>query len=122
MNQVYTLASALIDSCPDSNHLSASIKAYPALSVPANALPGHRVVLSFTAPSEDKQMHAAFLSGLETVYAPINKHKEVTIPNHLIGTVYVVVTDDPTGVSDSSTVAGPAFVMIPFDSEGKIIG
>ena len=120
LNQVYTIASGFIKSCPASNKLP-PVHAFPALSVPANALPGKHVVLSFTA-SGDKQLYAAFLTGTGTVFAKIDmSSKKVKIPEGLEGSVYVIVTDDESKADDSTTVAGPALVMFGFDSEGKVV-
>jgi len=120
LNQVYTIASSFIKSCPASNKLP-PVHAFPALSVPANALPGKHVVLSFTA-SGDKQLYAAFLTGTGTVFAKIDmSSKKVKIPEGLEGSVYVIVTDNGGEASDSTTVAGPALVMFGFDSEGKVV-
>jgi len=125
IDQVYTLAAAFIKpgSCPAGNAaLLPPLKAFPALSVPSSARPGKETQLSFEEPDGPKmQFYAAFLSGSGSISVPIGDDKKVTVPEGLMGTSYVIITDDPSKVDGSVTVAGPAIVMFAFNSAGKVV-
>ena len=124
INQVFTIASIVITKCPDGNAalLPPTLKAFPALSVSANAAPGVKVHLDFHPQGGAKgPFFAAFISGLDTFFVPIHGPKnEVVIPSGLYGVVFAVITTDQTKVDDSVTVAGPAFLNFNFNSQGKL--
>jgi hypothetical protein len=124
VNQVYTIASSVITKCPDSNAalLPSTLKAFPTLSIPANAAPGEKVQLDFHPKDGTKGPYfVAFISGLDTVFVPLHGHQhEVVIPNKLYGVVLAVITTDGTEVDDSVTVAGPAFLNFDFNSQGML--
>ncbi|KAG8862912.1 hypothetical protein FRB96_000332 [Tulasnella sp. 330] len=114
-NDVFSLASAFITSCPSSNP-ALPFKAFPALTVsPADATPGSEISVSYNGTTSGVSM--AFFSGLSTVSAPIMNGK-VTIPKDLMGTVYAVVSTNGTVVTDDTTVAGPAIFLfdVPLSS------
>ncbi|KAF9028750.1 hypothetical protein BDZ89DRAFT_1101675 [Hymenopellis radicata] len=119
MNEVFTLASPFIVSCPPTNP-TLPVKAFPTLTVgSSNPKPGDTVSLTFNG-SNDSQV-AVFLTGLDMVTAPI-KDGKVTIPASLRGTVYLVISNDQSGkVSDATTVAGPALLQFHFDSNNNLI-
>lgn len=133
LNQVFTLASSIIVSCP-SNNPPIPVSAFPALSVsPATAEPGQSISINFTLPWASKSggsslsgkgLFATFLSGitptsiaLEGQTAPF----KVTIPPNLRGFVFLVITNSTSVTDDSATVAGPAFFNFAFDSNNTII-
>ncbi|GLB38900.1 putative ferritin-like domain containing protein [Lyophyllum shimeji] len=118
MNQVFTMASAFIKSCPSSNP-PLSVKAFPKLTVPPTAS-GARAKLEFEPSGDHKQVFAAFISGTGTIFTPVNDKKEVVVPGGLIGLVFVVITSEDGKVADDTTVAGPAMVQFLFDSSGKV--
>jgi len=121
INQAFTLASGFIKSCPSTN-TALPAKAFPALTVPTSARPGQQVTLTFSpADNASQPLYAAFISGLGTQIVPINDKKQVTIPNGLMGNVYVVVSTDGDTVADNTTAAGPALVIFDFDSTGKVV-
>ncbi|KAG8844846.1 hypothetical protein FRB96_002806 [Tulasnella sp. 330] len=104
-NQVFSLASAFITSCPSTNP-ALPFKAFPALTVsPATGTPGSEISVTYNGATDGVFM--AFYSGLSTVFMPISGGK-VTIPKGLEGTVYAVVSTNGTAVTDDTTVAGPA--------------
>lgn len=64
---------------------------------------------------------AAFISGLDTTFVPLDgDKKEVIIPAKLFGVVFVVITTDGSKVDDSVTVAGPTFLNFAFSSYGTL--
>lgn len=118
MNQVYTMASAFITSCPSSNP-PLPVKAFPTLTVPPTAS-GERATLTFEASGDQKELFAAFVSGMGTIFVPVNEKKEVVVPEGLLGLVFVIITSDGGKVADETTVAGPAMVQFMFDSRGNV--
>ncbi|KAJ6456410.1 ferritin-like domain-containing protein [Mycena sanguinolenta] len=122
-NQVYTLASPFIQSCPASNAqaLPSSLAAFPSLAV-TNAHPGRTATLTFTAPTASKPLYAAFISGIAApVFVPIHNSNQVAIPRDLLGFAFCVVTTKNGGdLDDSTTVAGPAILNFAFDSRGQV--
>lgn len=125
VNQVYTIASGVITSCPESNAalLPPTIAAFPALTFPKDTRPGSKVHFEIAHPKEktEGQYFAAFISGLDTIFVPLDGNKDsVTIPKELYGVVFAVITTDGTKVDDSVTVAGPAFLNFDFDSRSKL--
>jgi len=117
-NQVFTLASAFITSCPSSNP-TLPFTAFPALAFGGTPAPGQSSTLTFNATSSSSSLSVAFLSGLNTTFVPLNGGKSVTVPAGLQGKVYAVVTDNSTSAGDANTVAGPAILHFPFDSEAS---
>ncbi|KAG8838889.1 hypothetical protein FRB91_007326 [Serendipita sp. 411] len=108
LNQVYSLAAPFFVSCPESNP-TLPVKAFPALTTSAMPMPGQSVTFTFNSTQTDG-LFAAFFSGLDTTFAPLDGYKTATIPENLVGTVYVVISSNGTMVSDDSTVAGPAIL------------
>lgn len=121
-NQVHTLASPFIASCPESNP-SLAAKSFAPLSA-ALLDSGSQARLTFAAPTDTskehgKPLYAAFLIGTGTIFVPVNMtSNEVEVPKGLIGFVFVVLTSDGGRVSDETTLAGPAILQFPFDSHG----
>ncbi|KAK7001347.1 protein rds1 [Favolaschia claudopus] len=123
-NQVYTLASGFIKSCPTGNARSLpTLTAFPSLTVADDAHPGSSTTLTFNAPASPPQLFAAFISGVGApVFVPIESgSNKVEVPRDLIGVVYCVVTKDGKRVDDSTTVAGPAILNFGFDSRGQTV-
>ncbi|KAH7905749.1 ferritin-like domain-containing protein [Hygrophoropsis aurantiaca] len=115
LNQVYTLASGVIVSCPADN-MKLPVKAFPALTFPAGAKPGDTVQISYNATaSESGSLFVAFIGGLQATIVPLDSDKKVTIPTELRGVVFAIVVSDANKVDDSVTVAGPAFLPFQFD-------
>lgn len=116
-NEVYTLASAFIKACPESNP-PLPFKAFPALAL-GKGQPGSTVSVT-TADSSSGQHYVAFFSGLETKFAPVQDGK-VTIPAGLFGTVYAVLTNSDSAAKDENTLAGPAILSFAYNSRGEYI-
>jgi hypothetical protein len=122
MDQVYSLASGFIKSCPSGNAaLLPSLKAFPKLSIPASARPGKATKLTFDAPSGKSKLYAAFLTGSGSIFVPMGEDMTVMVPEGMMGTSYVIVTSDNSKVDGSVTLAGPAIVMFGYDSAGKSV-
>ncbi|KIY70577.1 hypothetical protein CYLTODRAFT_347564 [Cylindrobasidium torrendii FP15055 ss-10] len=109
LDQVYSLASPFITSCPESNP-ALPVKAFPSISfTPTTAQPGDEVTLSFNGSADGQT--ALFLTGLSQIVANVSDSK-VTIPQNLTGTVYLIINKDgQETVSDNHTVAGPAVLQ-----------
>ncbi|KAF7979466.1 hypothetical protein HWV62_42283 [Athelia sp. TMB] len=123
VNQIYTIASSVITSCPSGNAklLPPTIAAFPSLTIPADAMPGKTVKLAYKpakGASKSAKKYVAFISGLDTVFVPLGSSGEVEIPKDLYGVVFAVVTTNGTMVDDKVTVAGPAFLNFGFGSDG----
>jgi len=117
-NQVLTIGSSFFKKCPPENPRLIATPS-PTLTI-SNAVPGRLAKLSFQIPKDSsnngKLLFVAFLTGIKTLFAPLNDEREVMVPEGLIGMVYAVVTNDGSKVTDGTTVAGPAIVMIPYSS------
>jgi hypothetical protein len=121
MNEVFTLAAPFITSCPSSNP-TLPLKAFPSLTF-SSSKPGSESTLTYTPANKSgssSDLFVAFLTGLSQEFAPI-KDGKVVIPSDLKGTVYAIVTSSSTKVDDSNTIAGPAILNFPFDSEGNLV-
>jgi hypothetical protein len=114
LDMVYTIASAFITSCPDSN-AALPVKAFPALTVTGN--PGDNVAFTFNDNSTDVK-YAIFYSGLGTTVCQLDENNMATIPDKLQGIYYVVVSTagDAMSVSPDNIVAGPAILENPFSA------
>ncbi|KZP12971.1 hypothetical protein FIBSPDRAFT_869739 [Athelia psychrophila] len=123
VNQIYTIASSVISSCPAGNaNLLPPLTAFPALTLPADAMPGKSVKLAYTpakGAKADGDKWVAFISGLTTVFVPLPQSGHVTIPKELYGVVFAMVTNNGTVADDGTTLAGPAYLNFDFGSDGK---
>lgn len=122
-NQVYTLASAFITSCPSSNP-ALPVTAFPALTASADgvAAPGSKLTLASKALSgSSSSLFAGFLNGQTATVVPLESDMSVTVPEGLAGTVYVIITNSSTEVTDANTVAGPAILELEFNSSEKFV-
>jgi hypothetical protein len=118
LNHVWTVASGVIVSCPSSN-MPLPVKAFPALSFPADAQPGQTVQVSFNATTTSEQLYVAFIAGLGATFVPLSPQMTVDIPSTLLGVVFPVITTSNTTVTDDVTIAGPAFLSFDFNSNGE---
>jgi len=116
-DQVFSLASGFIVSCPATNPVL-PVKAFPSLAVAEAApAPGSTVHLTFNSTTTSPTFLALF-AGLNTTFVPIT-NATAQLPEGLQGTVYGVVTTNGTAVSDNSTVAGVAIFQFPFSSSAS---
>ncbi|KAG8857581.1 hypothetical protein FRB96_005599 [Tulasnella sp. 330] len=107
-NQVFTLASAMIASCPSSNP-TLPFKAFPSLTISSStpATPGANVALEFTGSTNASGLFLSIFTGLDVISVAITANGEVTLPSNLTGTSYAVVSKTSSDVTDAATVAGP---------------
>lgn len=119
-DEVYTVASPFIVSCPSSNP-TLPVKAFPSLTSTSSGtlLAGSRVSLAtgdgFTASGP---IYAAFITVTGPVWATVSPSKggyAVTIPQGVEGQSYVVLTSSNDKVSDDDILAGPAILEVSED-------
>lgn len=122
---VYTLASSFITSCPSTNP-TLPFTAFPALTATPTSggselEAGGTVSLSYNSSDSTDTSGSYYLAlfhGLETTFVNITDN-QATIPSDILGIAYAVVTDNNTAFSDSSVIAGPAILSIPFDADAS---
>ncbi|KAJ7935203.1 ferritin-like domain-containing protein [Mycena leptocephala] len=123
LNQVYSIAAAFITSCPSTNP-ALPVKAFPSLAVTTTRYsPGKTISLQYTpatAIADGTALYVAFYTGLTVEYAKL-ENNQVVIPEDLRGQVYAVVTTSDSAVDDTNTVAGPAILLLEFNSAGKLM-
>ena len=61
-------------------------------------------------------LNLALLHGLNTTFVPIDSNKKATLPSDLQGTVYGIVTDSDSELTDGNSKAGVAVFQFPFSS------
>ncbi|CAL5869070.1 uncharacterized protein PFLUO_LOCUS3298 [Penicillium psychrofluorescens] len=120
-NEVYTVASPFIVSCPSSN-VMLPVKAFPSLTMTstAAAMTGSKVQVTvgsgFDMSMNTKDLYAAFVTVTGPVWAPLsfmgNGKFSVTIPAGVAGQSYVVLTKGNSQATDDNIVAGPAIIEI----------
>jgi hypothetical protein len=108
------MASSIIKECPAGNPRLIA-KPFPQLTI-QGASPGKSAKLSFQSDKRGKPLFVAFLTGPKTLFVPLGNNMEVIIPGDLFGTVFAIVTNDGDKVTDETTVAGPAILMLPYNS------
>ncbi|KAJ6089443.1 hypothetical protein N7467_004659 [Penicillium canescens] len=119
LNEVFTVASPFIASCPSSNG-ALPVKAFPALimSNMDTVMTGTKVNLmagtGFDASATD--INAAFITVTGPVWAPLESMGDgkftVTVPKGVAGQSYVVLTKGNKTATDDNIVAGPAIVEV----------
>lgn len=116
-DEVYTVASPFIVSCPNSNP-ALPVKAFPSLTSTTSGtlLAGSQVTLAtgkgFTASGP---VYAAFITVTGPIWATITPSDggyTVTIPDGVDGQSYVVLTSSNDSVSDDDIIAGPAILEV----------
>lgn len=107
-NEVYSIASAFITSCPESNG-PLPFKAFPALAIGADG--------SITTDASLDGAYVQVVSGLASNVYPV-KDGKVTIPP-VQGIYYAVLTSTSNNadVNDGNILAGPAILNAPFNSK-----
>ncbi|KAK7469126.1 hypothetical protein VKT23_003617 [Stygiomarasmius scandens] len=121
-NDVFTIASNFITSCPESNP-PLPAKANPSLTVSADARPGGQASLTFDY-SGSMPAYLSFLTSNGPASSPITvdgDEKTAIIPDSVKGTVFAFVTSTNETVSANNTLAGPALLMYPFNANGDLI-
>jgi len=124
-NEVYTLASAFIVSCPDSNAAKPQLdlSAYPALALGTSGTiksgdtilietPGYSLV---SISGDDSPLYAAFITILGPIFVdavPTDGGFNVVVPDGINGQSYAVLTGCNEAVTDETISAGPVIVEI----------
>lgn len=119
LDEVYTLASPFITSCP-SNNTKLPVKAFPELSVsPSGSSVKANSSISVTSSNSTAssgQVYAAFITVLGPVFTSVKKSNassySLTVPPGVSGQSYVVLTSSTSNVTDDTVVAGPAVVEV----------
>ncbi|KAJ5267899.1 hypothetical protein N7478_010707 [Penicillium angulare] len=119
-NEVYTVASPFISSCPSSNG-ALPVKAFPSLTMSSTSavMTGSTVQLmtgrGFNMSNTD-DIYAAFITVTGPVWATLKSNRKgmftVTIPKGIAGQSYVVLTKGNKAATDDNIVAGPAIVEV----------
>ncbi|KAK2767734.1 hypothetical protein FQN54_003892 [Arachnomyces sp. PD_36] len=117
LNEVYTIASPFIASCPSSNP-KLPVMAFPSLSVsPMGAVMENGSIT--VTPSEELEMdsdvYAAFVAVTGPVFTPVEhtgSGYSVTVPPGIAGQSYVLLTSSQTNVTDDTVLAGPGIVEV----------
>lgn len=121
-DEVYSLASSFITSCPASNP-TLPVKAFPALSLGTTGTikTGDTVVLNTPGyeikGTEGQKVYAAFIAVTGPTFVeaiPVYGGFSVIIPEGFAGQTYAVLTGCNESVSDDTTVAGPALIEVYF--------
>ncbi|TWU71432.1 hypothetical protein ED733_002318 [Metarhizium rileyi] len=123
INEVYSLASQFITSCPKENP-ALPVKAFPKLTLDpgmAKSMMAGDVVTFQTpgytlqAPEGSTQVYAAFIAVTGPTFVPatpVNGGYSVKIPEGFAGQTYVVLTGCNESVTDDTVAAGPAIIEI----------
>ena len=115
-NPVYSIASAFIVSCPESN-AKLPVMALPSLTI-ASGMPAalDSVVNLKPAMAVTGTVYATFCSGLMSIPVPVTMNGDfltVTVPAGIEGQGYIFLTSDNSGkVTDTNVVAGPAIIEV----------
>ncbi|KAM3522523.1 hypothetical protein NHJ13051_005621 [Beauveria bassiana] len=122
-NEVYSLASGFIKSCPETNP-ALPVKAFPAVAVAADTkMPikaGDEIVLQtpgyqLQGANSDTKIYAAFIAVTGPVFVdatPVDGGFKVQIPEGFAGQTYAVLTSCKDAVNDDTIAAGPAIIEI----------
>jgi hypothetical protein len=119
LNEVYTVASPFIASCPSSNG-ALPVKAFPALTMSSMdaVMTGSEVQLVAGSGFDTSVsgIHAAFITVTGPIWTPLKSMGggkfTVTIPEGISGQSYVVLTQGNKQATDDNIVAGPAIVEV----------
>lgn len=129
-NEVYTLASPFIVSCPPENP-QLPLKSFPslALATEGKITTGSTITLATPGytlkPRNDRaKLYAAFVSVTGPVFVdvtPVTDGFSVRVPTGVAGQSYIIFTKCNETVSDDTVVAGPAIVeVISFEEKHGI--
>ncbi|KAH7182558.1 ferritin-like domain-containing protein [Fusarium flagelliforme] len=120
-NEVYSLASGFITSCPKSNP-ALPVKAFPALTATSSKdsiKTGDTVTLktpgTTVEAADGQKVYAAFIAVTGPTFVeakPVDGGFSVEIPEGFAGQTYVVLTGCNEAVSDDTVAAGPAIIEI----------
>ncbi|KAL2828619.1 ferritin-like domain-containing protein [Aspergillus pseudoustus] len=121
LNEVYTVASPFIVSCPETNG-ALPVKSFPSLSVSSSSgavMAGQKVTLSVGDGFNDtdtSDIYAAFITVTGPNWAPATANGDgtftVTIPPGVAGQSYLVLTRGNRQATDDNILAGPAIIEV----------
>jgi hypothetical protein len=117
LDMVYTIASAFITSCPESNP-ALPVKAFGALTID-NGNPGETATFTFDNSAQgDAVEYAIFYSGVGSAAVQLDANHMAQVPEALQGISYVVISTASAAadVTPDNIVAGPAFIVKNFDA------
>lgn len=117
LDMVYTIASAFITSCPESNP-ALPVKAFGALTV-ENSEPGSTATFTFDNSAQgDTVEYAIFYNGVGSAAVQLDENHMAQVPSALQGVSYVVVStaSSAADVTTDNIVAGPAILVNNFDA------
>ncbi|OJI99401.1 hypothetical protein ASPVEDRAFT_882769 [Aspergillus versicolor CBS 583.65] len=121
-NEVYTVASPFIVSCPDRNE-QLPVKAFPSLTMSSMdmdaVMTGQKVEFMVGDGFKDMNsadVHAAFVTVTGPVWADVmsSGHGKytATVPKGVAGQSYVVLTNGDSQATDDNILAGPAIIEV----------
>lgn len=119
-DEVYTVASPFIASCPSSNG-KLPVKAFPSLTMTSTAAVMNGSMVNLMAgdgfnKSMTDGLYAAFITVTGPMWAPLkssgNGMFTVTVPSGIAGQSYVVLTKGNQMATDDNIVAGPAILEV----------
>jgi len=119
-DEVYSLASQFIVSCPASN-VALPVKAFPPLALSTTQAMPVKVgdMITVMAPKGTLYPGAPIYAAFVTITGPIFQSitsvtggYQVVVPAGIGGQSYVVLTTDCTSVTDDNIAAGPAIVEV----------
>ena len=117
-NEVFTLASAFIKSCPSTN-AALPFKAFPPLGASSsNYAPETIIILETPSTSDPGSVFVTFINGLEIISIAAggggNGTMSSQIPASIAGQTYVVITNSAVNgsLSDSQVLAGPLIIEV----------
>lgn len=121
LNEVYTLASPFIISCPPENP-ELPVKAFPSLTLgtAGNITVGSNITLNtpgyvLKPKNPSASLHAAFISITGPILVdvtPVNGGFSVQVPAGVTGQSYVVLANCGEVVTDDTVAAGPAIIEV----------
>ena len=123
VNQVYTLASPFIKSCPTTNP-PLPVKAFPALTLatPGPIKASSTIVLQTSgyaladpSAANSTQLYGAFITVTGPIFVNATRVSggySLVVPSGINGQSYVVLTACHEQVTDATTAAGPAIIEI----------
>lgn len=117
LDMVYTIASAFITSCPETNP-ALPVKAFGALTV-ENGMVGETATFTFDNSAQGSAVeYAIFYNGVGTAAVQLDENHMAQVPAGLQGISYVLVSTAATAadVTTDNIVAGPAFIINHFDA------
>jgi hypothetical protein len=117
LDMVYTIASAFITSCPESNP-TLPVKAFGALTV-ENGVVGETATFTFDNSAQgDAVEYAIFYNGVGSAAVQLDANHMAMVPESLQGISYVLISTASSAaeVTSDNIVAGPAFIINHFDA------